>query len=391
MKSQESWPQGSENFDKEYENESVDTAVLESEINLAQELEARSIAKSGDYAEIVRLLEEKKLLEEQMRRVKEGMGEEAGEFSFLSPEEWKILTVMELFDKSIFEHGVNTYKIAKGKVEKVLENGIVLARLIEKEGVSLDSFYRACLLHDVGKIEIPSFLIHNTLTERDWLMRLSELACDNEDEDIRRMLSENADMKEGDFANVENLRGALERVHARAVEFVPVKTALSFEEVTELMERGFSPDEPLLKIMEEHEKASERILSEAGLIIEGKLAGEHHNYDKKESDELNMPTSRTSLKISSSLASVMHLADVQEALTKKRPYKENFSKLRMLAILAEQSMDGYIDQYVAYLWIHDELESLTDEEKNIYNAKEYLYAINTLIEKNKDRSPPYEH
>jgi len=147
MKSQESFPA--------QEGENI---ALEREANITEELEARSIAKTGNYKEIEKELKEKDLLMEQTNRVKDVLEKDDEDFSFLSNEDVKILTVLELFDKSTFEHGINTYKIAKEKTNKVLGGNIVLARLIEKEGVSMESFYRACMMHDVGKIEIPSFL-----------------------------------------------------------------------------------------------------------------------------------------------------------------------------------------------------------------------------------------
>jgi len=370
MKFQENFPQ--------QEDENI---ALEEESNIAQELEARSIAKLGDYKKIEKELEEKGIIEEQINRVEDILEKDSEDFSFLSGEDIKILTILELFDKSTFEHGVNTYKIAKEKTNKILGEGVILSKLIEKEGISMESFYRACMMHDIGKIEIPSFLIHNTLTEEEWFDYLYNMVCVNEDEAVREALSRKINTTDSDLQDKESFRIALERENARPVEFVPVKTALSFEEVTELMERGFSPDESLLNIMKAHEVASKKILNEAGLEMEALLAGEHHNYDNKESEEINLPVSQTTLKISSSLAAVIQLADVHEALTKKRTYKEGFPKLQMLAILAEKSMEGHIDQRITRLWIEDELENMPDEEKNTNNANEYLSIINTLYRK----------
>ncbi|MBI3671209.1 hypothetical protein HY249_00235, partial [Candidatus Azambacteria bacterium] len=63
------------------------------------EAAARKIAQLGHYDAIVSELEDRGLLESQMQRV-----QSLADIDFLNEEDWKILTVLELFDRLTFEH-----------------------------------------------------------------------------------------------------------------------------------------------------------------------------------------------------------------------------------------------------------------------------------------------
>jgi len=354
----------------------VDHSAEQADERAERERSARSIAQKGDYQAVINELEANGLLEDQINRVKEQIV-----IGFLTPENWQMLTALELYDKDTFEHCVSTYHIARDKVEKVLEDHVLIAKLIEREGVSLEQFYRACLFHDIGKIEIPNFILNNTFTDIDWIEVLCRLVCDEHDKALSSTILAKTGISPGALSDKEFLRAVLKEKHIRAAKFVPIKESLTKEEIRELEARGFSPEMSLGKILEVHEEASERILCDAHYDVEGKLVGQHHNYKRKKMKEVEIPIATSSLCISVSLADVMHLADVQQALEQRRSYKTKQSKTRVLAILAEQAQLGYISEYITYLWISDELKEMTPEELQSESAQNDLKAVYSLLER----------
>ncbi|MCR4330734.1 MAG: HD domain-containing protein [Patescibacteria group bacterium] len=341
-----------------------------------QERSARALAQEGNYKAITNELEKSGLFDEQIKRVQEQVF-----VGFLTPENWKMLTTLELFDKSTFEHSVDTYHIARNKIEKVLDDQVIIAKLIEQEGVTLEQFYRACLFHDIGKVEIPNFLINNRLTDRDWVDILCRMVCDEHNEELSRAVMKKTGLSSGALSDEAHLRAVLAEKHIRAVKLVPIKEALTGEEIAELEARGFSSDMSLGKILEAHEEASERILREAQFDIEGKLVGQHHNYKGKKIDEMEIPIATSSLCISASLADVMHLADVQQALEQIRSYKTKQSKIQVLATLAHQAQLGYVSEYITYLWVSDEMKNVSSQELASEDNQADLLTIRALIKR----------
>jgi len=292
----------------------------------SQELRAREIAEAGDYFKIIEALSEEGLLEAQVKRVR---GAVDGEVDFLNQRDWEMLTVLELFDLVTFEHSLNTHKIAKDKIERVLDDELVIADFIQNEVMDLNRFYRACLLHDIGKVKIPKPVLNKVFHE-DWDLPVADV------------------LDETDIENVKDM--------------------------------GFDIGSSSNEIMKHHEKFSERILAEAGLEIEAVLAGQHHNYEGKSSEELKMPLSSSALCISLNLADIVHLADVQQALEQERPYKQKAAKISVLAVLVSHAKQGLVDKYITYLWVKDELKTLTDKEMEGQDVKEDLGTVISFLD-----------
>ncbi len=345
------------------------------EEELHREKIARDIAQKGDYDAILEELEEKDLLYEQIERLQGVVSIE-----FLTENDWKMLAVMELYDKGTFEHCVKTYLIAKEKVEKMLGDQIVIADLIKNEGMELEVFYRACLFHDIGKVEIPSFVLHNSLTDSEWMNNLCQIVYGKDsDNHIKQILFDEINMPQESFPKEDDLKTSLIKKHIRAMRFVPMKNVLSEKEILALEEKGFSSKMSLKQIMEAHEEISKRILNDAGLPVEAKLAGQHHNYKHKKTDQLKIPISTTSLSISLKLSDVIHLADVQQALEQRRSYKIDQHRTRALVELVRQSQDGFIDEYITYLWVCDDMKNISPEELKNENIRADVEDINLFL------------
>jgi HD-GYP domain-containing protein (c-di-GMP phosphodiesterase class II) len=292
----------------------------------AGELRAREIAESGNYTKISETLSSEGLLDDQIKRVQEVVG---GDIEFLTQKDWEMLTVLELFDVVTFEHCLKTHEIAKDKIERVLDDDVVIADFIRSEVINIEKFYRACLLHDIGKVEIPKPILNKVFHE-DW----DSPAVDVLDE-----------------ADIENVRAM-----------------------------GFDVGRSSNEIMKHHERSSEKILSDVGLRVEAILVGQHHNYEGKSSDELKMPLATSALCISLNLADIMHLADVQQAMEQERPYKQREAKINVLAVLVSHAKQGLVDKYITYLWVKDELKDVTDEEIDDEEMKKNIEFVNSFLD-----------
>ncbi len=291
-----------------------------------EELRAREIAELGDYTKIVETLKDRGILEGQVRRVREKTEDD---LEFLTQKDWEMFAVLELFDFVTYEHCLKTYQIAREKVEKVLEDDVVIADFIKGEILDIEKFYRACLLHDIGKVEVPKSIL-NKVFHKDWDLPVVNIL---------------------DEADIKNIRAM-----------------------------GFSVNSSANEIMQSHEPSSERIFSDAGLEIEAILVGQHHNYRGKPQRELKMPLSTSALCISLNLADIMHLADVQQAMEQERPYKPKEVKSKVLTVLVSHAEHGFVDKYITYLWVKDELKNITESEQKDENRKKDIEYINLFLD-----------
>ncbi len=318
-----------------------------------KEKKARDIAESlGDYDSILEKLRDEGILSDQIDRISQEVS-----IDFLTESDWEMLAVMELYDRATFEHCVNTYLIAKEKIEKILDGGVVISEIIKNEGVELDVFYRACLFHDIGKVNIPKFILNNSIKEGEWNNILCNLVNYSDDNAFKKAIRDILALESSEDINTDELKSALDKKHMRAMWFVPVSEVLSDDELDKLSSLGFSEEDSLRDIIQMHEEMSENILKNAGLFMEAKLAGMHHNYKQKPTDDLS--ASVESLSISVNLADILQLADIQEALQSgNRVYLDGFKTSDVLVELIKRVEGGYVDGYITYLWVKDVMDNL---------------------------------
>ncbi|MFZ1654988.1 MAG: hypothetical protein WBO92_03415 [Candidatus Moraniibacteriota bacterium] len=304
----------------------------------------------------------KGLYEAEMREMKDDFGEDC----------WELLAVLELFDPETAQHCISTYEVARKKVKKVLWNGVVLAETFQQEQVDLTQFYRTCLLHDIGKIEVPHAVLVNRVPDE----HCADILFDHRDDilvpRLKEKFGENFVLPESIHDGPALLQYLYTSLHIRPQEITPIKLLLEHPLDDEIKEQlahcGCSPDDTLLHIMRTHDAYSERILTALGYPIEGEIAGAHHHHpngDKKY--QITIGTMRVSI----DLADIIHLADVENAMLSKRHYKEGGTPLKALQVLALHTKQGLIQDYIAYLWIADELlelhpEKLGGDEQKLY-------------------------
>lgn len=362
------------------------TAKKETASEETERAKIKTFFQTGNFEEITNLLANKGVeslaFHKEVLRIKNDYKENLSSADFLTHEDWRILTAIELFDKKTFEHCVGTYIVARKKIEERL---VELGQEIIQEGVDLAQFYRGCLFHDIGKMAIPEFILNNTTTDAEWVFHFMELSEDEQD----KILVENKiivpDAIRNDF---EKMADFFTDNRIRAVKFIPIKAVLSKEQLELFIKLGLSQDDSLGEIMRIHEKKSEEILLELGYVIESLLAGNHHNYKHRDKKLGEKPTSLSAVHISGEISSnIIHLADVQQALNGDRSYHHKQPMLRIMAFLIDDAENEIIDPIIAARWIDDELRKINpaylDEIRNMkakHQHHDYLQKRHTEIQ-----------
>jgi HD-GYP domain-containing protein (c-di-GMP phosphodiesterase class II) len=345
----------------------------------------KTFFQSGDLEKITNFLMDKKLEDlsfyKEISRLKKDYGNQFADADFLTKEDWRILTALEIFDKNTFEHSLGTYLVAKNKLEKRLT---ILDKEIIREGVELRQFYRACLFHDIGKMSIPPTLLNSKLTDDNWVMGFMMLDEEKQD-DI--LVENNLIVPDAIRNSPRDLMNFFRENRIRAVKFVPLEAVLLKDQKVKLEKLHIDIHRPLGTIMQIHEKKSEEILLKLGYVVESLLAGNHHNYKHHDKKQGEKRTSLSSMHISKEFsANLIHLADMQQALSSERSYHHKQPVLRMLAFLTDDAEQDIIDPTVTAIWIQDELQKMNaDYLKEIRQMKsrhqhhDYLQSRNTEL------------
>jgi HD-GYP domain-containing protein (c-di-GMP phosphodiesterase class II) len=325
------------------------------------------------FTHILGRLREDELLESEVERVKKVYGESLGEFgNELEPDVWELFTVLELFDPETAQHCIDTYQIAKGKVESTLFNGVILADWFKREGVDTHKFYVSCLLHDIGKVEVPHSVVVNKISDEECASLLYAEKDSTLLPALRAHFHDDSYELPPEITSGEALSAYFyNTLHIRPKAITPVRLLLgsmSPEDEAEIAQQlahcGHTLDDTLLDIMSTHDRYSHDILHESGHEIEAKLAGSHHS-NKEHAYTITIGT----LRVSVDLADIIHLADVENALMSTRYYKEGETPLYTLKVLAIHAKQGKVPSYITYLWIADTLHKmqnsfdLTDESE----------------------------
>ena len=362
--------------------------------NIACDLELIDKSVNPDdlrFTHIIGTLREEGIFDAEIDRVKELFREDLGEFGEnLESDVWEMFTVLELFDPETARHCVDTYHIAKSKVETELWNGIVLADCFEREGVNLHTFYVSCLLHDIGKVEVPHSVVINRVSDEECANLLFEHTEDILLPALRAHLKNpHFELPPNITSENELLTYLHEELHIRPQAIAPVKLLLGnldAESVDEterqLSHVGCSLDDTLLHIMRTHDRYSKEILHGTGREVEATLAGSHH-FNNESSYTITIGT----LRVSVALADIIHLADVENAMLSTRHYKEKHTSLQALKVLVLHAKQGAVDSYISYLWIADTIHKMEDS-LDVLDEKEmsvYTYITSHLETEKKTR------
>lgn len=351
--------------------EPVGVEISSQEQILLKEKRARDIANGGVFENIIEDLFNEKLLEGCVERTKEEFSSRIKNAHFEAKDkDWEILTAIRLFHLDTVEHCVRTLEILSHKIHETLirpDGGSVnLDANIIAENITIDEFLRAALLHDVGKIIVPRSILDNPLSNTNWWQVLS-LAINTEGEDadlIRKHITELS----GVPFNIDTYRKDLDSHEVRPIQVCPVDVILSAEDISDLSKRGFTKENTILEIIMAHEEESRRILEANGFPVEARLASMHHNYLHK--DISAQSSSVEALRVGAdvvgiSMADIIHLADVTDALVSSRSYKGPMPISKVLTVLIQHANSGKVGKEMTYMWIKSELSKnkISENEK----------------------------
>lgn len=337
---------------------------------------AVEIAGEGNYARILSTLSAEDLLSDERERVVEEY--KLDELSFVNEHDKDMFTVLDLYDPGTARHCLETYKIAKDKIEKEIVPGVTLARLIERdEGISLDAFYRACLFHDIGKVEVPRVVVRNRTDDGHMLECLHHI--------YPALYHEGRIPKQwhlGRHPSDMSIDETLHSKHKRPIELVPAKKVLSPEDLEEVQRFGYTGEETLMDMLRPHERLSGKILAEADYPVEAKIAALHHNYDDIEVEN-GYAIGALHLGVDDvELTDMLHIADVSQALqSTERPYKRMFREPRKMKIIVEHAEEERVKPFAAYLWLKDDLkkyESLPKQDLSEAEQKEDEHCLSDV-------------
>ena len=244
-----------------------DELAIEQEQEAKYEVLAREIAGKGNYEKIQRELVNSGLLEREKYRVRKEYDRVFSTLPEVSDRDLEMFTILDLYHEGTAEHCAETYLLARAKVEKRLASGVILSKLFEQEFVSTEEFFRACLLHDIGKIEIPRFIIGHPMNDDAMNIFLRNLVVGEHDPSVIAHLEAEAGERPL-MANAEELDLYMKQHHLRSVHFVPARMVLSTSEISELEDRGIDPEMSLMDIIRRHEEFSRSILEHMGLSVE---------------------------------------------------------------------------------------------------------------------------
>jgi hypothetical protein len=234
------------------------------------------------------------------------------------------------------------------------------------EGNALEIVYRSLLLHDMGKIAVPVFILDDTHTDSNWVS-LGEEHC-----------SQHSEGKQGICYKTKLKEAKEKNPSARYKDVVPIKYGFEREpEKIEIInkfgknlpkgyeEYAYTSDAPLGRILEIHPAVSAAILESAGKHIEAQIVREHHASEASP-EQKKYPTASGALLFSKSMAGVIHAADFMDALLSPRSYKGALGLFLTLSELSGEAKKGTLPQELADLWIDAEIDQFRNEMKVVF-------------------------
>lgn len=345
--------------------------VLEGSLSEAQHTRACEIASGGNYEKIRDTLRSEELLADEVGRVREVYGALLEGAEWMTPEDWEMLAIMDCYDKSTADHCVETYRIARDRIERFTMGDKKFSEMIEGEGIPLSEFYRACLFHDIGKCCIPHSILHNHLTDAEFGKQLCEDVFLGGKKEILADVEAAAGEKfEGEWGNSEELQEFLKTHHIHTMRFVPVREVLSEEDIAVVAMRFPEIDletATLADLFVPHEEESERILKAQGCSTAADIAGKHHNYRNL---SVRFPITTGTLGVSAALEEILALSDMEQAMSGRRAYQKRSlvsgESLPMSIILCDMIAEVQtrnMNPVITTFWVTQELATISEEER----------------------------
>jgi len=287
----------------------------------------------------------------------------------INEKDWDILTVLKLFDRETYEHSIGVFLLASEKIKLSFWNDVQVKQKIEEILGEIDIFYRACLFHDIGKIVIPSFILKNSLSDKDWVFRFYRIIKKRKN---KISFSAKQRFKKYNLLhffdkivyanNPKDILKIFQDKNLRPVQIIPLRHGISRWKLRKLRkDYGWEGNISLYELIKIHEKESYNILLNLGYKTEAFLA-RHHSIDSQEKN-YNLRLFSDENFTESSIASLIHLADIQDALENDRYYHRAFSKLDVLVLMINDFQKKNIGKKIFHLWMNDEFSKLKKDNK----------------------------
>lgn len=331
------------------------------DLEFPEETKAREILDLhfGDYIAIREAFKNEKILPKNIDWIQNDLRKKIPEASFLQESDYEMLFVLRLFHPETYEHSVRTYATGREKIMSDHPVGAYLRKKIGEEipeGNALEIVYRSLLLHDMGKIAVPVFILDDTHTDTQW-ERLGEERCGNHD-----------------MPSCYKKRH--EDTGLRYKDIVPVGFGLTPKQNEDLNRFGsnlpegyeeyaYTSDAPLGRILEIHPAVSAAILESAGKHIEAQIVREHHASEASP-EQKKYPTASGALFFSKSMASVIHAADFMDALLSPRSYKGARGIFLTLGELSKEVKNKTLPKELADLWIDADIDQFRNEMNAVF-------------------------
>ncbi|HCJ45916.1 MAG: HD domain-containing protein [Candidatus Moranbacteria bacterium] len=331
-----------------------------------QESEKNKQLRSGFEAILQTLQKDPEVLKQKIERLKSLPDYDGilGKLSpFLSEVHWEMLTVLESYDTTTFNHSlrvtnfVHTIATGSGATEAYLESRIAT------EKSSFEKLYTASLFHDIGKTAIPKHILHDDHSRREWGKRANIWAeTHGNAHHFNQQKLETLDEVELDnyFMQIHTIS------KSDPLNIVPIETFFDESDLLLLREHGISPHDTFRKVLECHEKATNAILlSRKIMYIAADIASHHHDYERKPIQLEHYKTETSALRLGFEL-SLLRSMDVFDALTSSdRSYKTPYHPLLALEILIKEAEAEFTEQELTKHVVSDLYAMLKTEGQDI--------------------------
>lgn len=322
---------------------------------------------------------DKKFVRETFRKINELSPTGA---EILNEEEIKYLAMLKQKDEITFTHSLEVLNAGKEKLR-------IFGHDLEKEGVSDKNFLKACILHDIGKINLPDCILKAAISHSNFeniFFKFKKQNPDFIDNRLREMKLLKETQGINDFSNDEIKKMVLDYRDLVSLEFL---FAQEPEKLQEINDYGINPlTNSLFDVIRGHEEQSRKIIQNMETVADKKIvaeiAGSHHGY--KITHDGPFPVSKQVLRLTVLANELLHLADVYAALRQKRLYKERLSEMESLFILAEETQKGLFNKQIAKRWIKDSIENLEKKNYDFSNEDKKKYkTIKEFVETKEEK------
>jgi HD-GYP domain-containing protein (c-di-GMP phosphodiesterase class II) len=379
------------------EANAIKTSEKQEEDRVRRHAQAQEFANQGSFESALESFsKEPGLLDEMVGLLQ---AREAGilqEAPYLSPHDWQVLTVLDLFDSATFEHCKRTFYLAKEKLEHGSQSKQMLSYLLSNENLSVADVLRACLLHDCGKMCLDKTILNDTHTDEEWIH--SSRHYFERTENGRKLTA-----KIGDLATYLATHPGLRPVHV--VPFEASFDTSSAEDMARLaiiQAKGIDTSLTLADIIAPHQERSGEILRRDDMNDPAAdLVENHHPREEKdggmrpiekEKYPVGVSLLRTSIESSEGIGrayDILRIADIYDAYNSDRGYKSGHPMLSTFAYILHETDRGVIDERVAEGWVQDSLSNINEhyidsfitelEEKKRTSDKEQFRSLDRII------------